>query len=172
MLIVMGGLPETSKTSLARGLARMLRAVYVRIDTVEQALVDSAVATRPLGPAGYVVGYALAADNLRLGLPVVADSVNPLAVTRDAWRAVGERMGVQIVEVEVICSDPSEHRRRVESRAADIEGLPLPAWQDVLARDYETWPREHVVIDTAGQPLERSIGEVMDKLRDQIPKLR
>jgi len=172
MLIVLGGLPGTGKTSLARALARMLRAVYVRIDTVEQALVDSGVAIRPLGPAGYVVGYALAADNLRLGLPVVADSVNPLAVTRDAWRAVGERMGVQVVEVEVICSDPSEHRRRVESRAADIEGLPLPTWQDVLARDYENWAREHVVIDTAGQPLERSIGAVMDKLRDQMPKLR
>jgi predicted kinase len=34
------------------------------------------------GPEGYVVGYQMAPDNLRLGLDVVADSVNPLQVTR------------------------------------------------------------------------------------------
>jgi len=71
--------------------------------------------------AGYLVGYGVAADNLRLGRTVVADGVNPLASTRAGWRAVGERAAVAIVEVEVICSDVAEHRRRVASRSADIQ---------------------------------------------------
>ena len=37
-LIVIGGLPCTGKTSLATGLARVIDAVHLRIDTIEQAL--------------------------------------------------------------------------------------------------------------------------------------
>ncbi|MDR6974194.1 putative kinase [Streptomyces sp. 3330] len=77
------------------------------------ALVRSGLARHPLGPVGYAVGYALAEDHLRQGLTVVAASVNPLPVTRDSWRDAGATAGVGVVEVEVICSDPAEHRHRV-----------------------------------------------------------
>ncbi|MGO4419464.1 AAA family ATPase, partial [Streptomyces sp. MCAF7] len=68
MLIIMGGLPATGKTTLARALARQLDAVHVRVDTIEQAIVRSGLGQHPLGAAGYVVGYALAEDHARQGL--------------------------------------------------------------------------------------------------------
>ena len=37
-----------------------------------------------LGPAGYLVAYRLAEENCRIGTTVVADSVNPFNMTRDA----------------------------------------------------------------------------------------
>jgi hypothetical protein len=43
---------------------------------------------------------------------------------------------VPLLEVEVVCSDTREHRRRVETRRTDIPGLKLPAWGDVLVREY------------------------------------
>ena len=88
LLIVIGGLPGTGKTSLARGLARALDAVHLRIDTIEQALRSATMGSDAFGTAGYVVGYGVAADNLRLGRTVVADAVNPLTSTRAAWREV------------------------------------------------------------------------------------
>lgn len=160
MLIVIGGLPGTGKTALARGLARALDAVHVRIDTIEQALRSGTIGSAALGAAGYVVGYGVAADNLALGRTVVADCVNPLTSTRAAWRAVGERAAVAVVEVEVVCSDVNEHRRRIASRSADIPGLKLPTWDEVQARTYERWDGEHVVIDTAHRPVERSVTEL------------
>ena len=159
-LIVIGGLPGTGKTSLAMGLARALDAVHVRIDTIEQALRTSAMPTDPVGTAGYVVAYAVAADNLRLGRIVVGDCVNPLAATRTAWRAVARRAGVAVVEVEVICSDAIEHRRRIESRACDIDGLKLPRWSETMARNYEAWMGEHVVIDTAHRPVQSGVTQL------------
>ena len=102
-----------------------------------------------MGPAGYVVAYALAEANLRLGLVVVADSVNPLPATRDAWRSVAALASSPIIEIEIICSDAAEHRRRVESRASDIPGLVPPAWAAVIARDYEPWSEPRMIIDTA-----------------------
>ena len=156
-LIVSGGLPGTGKTSLATGLARTLDAVHVRVDTIEQALRTSTMAGDAIGAAGYVVAYGVAADNLRLGRIVVADCVNPLASTRAAWRAVAKRAGVALVDVEVICSDVSEHRRRVESHISDIAGLPTPTWSEVTAREYECWAEEHVVIDTAHASVEAGV---------------
>ena len=160
LLIVIGGLPGTGKTSLARGLARALDAAHLRIDTIEQALRSATMGSAALGAAGYVVGYGVAADNLALGRTVVADAVHPRASIRAAWRDVARRAAVAIVEVEVVCSDAAEHRRRVESRSADIPGLALPTWDEVQARAYERWDGDHLVIDTARQPVEQGVTAV------------
>jgi predicted kinase len=162
-LFIFAGLPAAGKTTLARRLARQLRAAYLRIDTIEQTMRDERL---PLnGPEGYVVAYRLAADNLRLGTSVVADSVNPLRITRAAWRAVAAEAGVPFVEIEVICSDLAEHRSRVESRSSDIAGLVLPTWDEVCARERDPWDTQPIVIDTAG----RTESEAFAALLGSIP---
>ena len=152
MLIIFGGLPGTGKSTLALRLAGEVGAVYLRIDTIERAMVDTNEVLS-VGEGGYLVAYAVAEDNLRLGHTVIADSVNPLQITRSAWRNVAERAGVNAVEMEVVCSDQAEHRRRVEMRSHDI---PV-TWQEVVERDYEPWMGEHIRIDTAGQKIEQSL---------------
>ncbi|MFI7618632.1 AAA family ATPase [Nonomuraea terrae] len=164
MLVVIGGLPAAGKTTLSRPAAARLNGVHVRVDTIEQAIVRSGLARQPLGPVGYVVAYALAGDHLRQGLTVVAESVNPIAVTRDAWRQVGAEAGVPVAEVEVVCSDPAEHRRRVTSRSPDIPGHLLPTWREVVERDYEPWTRDHITVDTAGQTPEQSLATLLRAL--------
>lgn len=154
MLIVFGGLPGSGKTTLARALAARIGAVHVRVDTIEQALRSIDALRVDVGPAGYFAAYGVVGDNLRVGRIVIADSVNPLKITRDAWRAVGEAVPVNVVEVEVICGDKAEHRRRVETRTSDIAGLKQPTWQAVLDRAYENWDRDHVVVDTATKGVE------------------
>lgn len=149
MLIAFAGLPGTGKTTISRQVARSCRAVYLRIDSIEQAIRDARVLAGDVGPAGYMAAYALASANLELGRIVVADSVNPLAVTRQAWRDVAAAVAAPILEVEIVCSDPAEHRRRVESRASDIPGLILPSWDSIQRRAYEPWSEPHLVIDTA-----------------------
>jgi predicted kinase len=91
----------------------------------------------------------VAEDNLHAGRTVIADCVNPWPLTRAAWRSVAERAGVVALDVEIVCSDAAEHRRRVESREPDIAGHALPAWQDVVERDYHPGDRDRLVVDTA-----------------------
>jgi predicted kinase len=157
MLIVFGGLPGTGKSTIARLLAAHLKATYLRIDTIEQAL--RVCGTLPSGVVteGYAVACRVAEDNLRAGGTVVADSVNPVAATRDAWVAVANRVAAPLLEVEVICTDPKEHRCRIETRTSDIPGLVLPAWDAVRQRDYEPWNRPHVVLDTASRTPEACV---------------
>lgn len=58
------------------------------MDTIEQTLKN--VGFKDVFGEGYEIAYNLSADNLSLGLSVVADSANCIGITRDAWRGVGE----------------------------------------------------------------------------------
>jgi predicted kinase len=167
MLIIFGGLPGVGKTAIAAELARLIGAVHLRVDSIEQAMRASGVVSEPLNGAGYRVAYAVAEDNLRIGRTVIADSVNPLHPTREAWAGVAKRARVRAVEVEVTCSDLDEHRRRVETRTTDIPGLKLPTWEEVVGREYHPWDREHLVIDTAGRTMEQNVDAIRALLPDR-----
>jgi predicted kinase len=149
VLVVVGGLPATGKSTIATVVARRTKAPYLRVDRIEQTIVAWSALTHPLGPVGYAVAYELARGQLRLGLDVIAECVNPIALTRDAWLDIAAGSGAAIVEVEVICSDEVEHRRRVATRTSDVEGLLKPTWSEIMDREYEPWSRPHLPLDSA-----------------------
>lgn len=164
-LVVFGGLPGVGKTTIASRLAAEMGAVYLRIDVIEMALHDGGLEVEG---QGYAVAYGLAESNLRLGLTVVADSVNPIPVTRDAWRAVAARAGARLVEVEVVCADAVEHRRRVEERVTDLPGFVPPTWAEVVDRDYQPRDDDRLVIDTASM----SAGDGVERVLARITAIR
>ena len=161
MLIVLSGLPGVGKTTIARELARATGAVHVRIDSIEQVLRN---AGWQVAGEGYRVACAVAEDNLRLGRVVIADCVNPWPLTRTEWRATADRAGVGVLEVEIVCSDAHEHRRRVESRVGDIAGHRLPTWQEVIERDYHAWDHQRLVLDTAHLGVEQSVRTILAEI--------
>lgn len=170
MLISLGGLPGVGKTTIACELARKIGAVHLRIDSIEQAIRDSGIVpqSRELDDAGYRAAYAVAEDNLKLGRTVIADCVNPIPLTRNAWLEAAKAAGAQAIEVEIVCSNAEKHRQRVETRTTTIRGLRLPTWQDVVDRDYRRWDRERIVIDTARHTVEQAVNllrETLDAVR-------
>jgi predicted kinase len=171
VLVVVGGLSATGKSTIARLLAEQAKTPYFRVDRIEQAVVAWSELSHPLGPAGYAVAYELAKEQLELGLDVIVECVNPIALTRDAWLKTAESARAVIVEVEVVCSDEGEHRRRVETRTSDVEGLMKPTWATVMEREYEQWSRKHLVVDSAKMSAEqaaRLIGSKVASARAQL----
>lgn len=121
-----------------------------------------------MGSAGYFVAYELARENLKLGSIVITDSVNPIQLTRDAYRDIALSVGVPCLDVEVVCSNPKLHRERVENRTVDIEGLALPDWQAVITRDYEPCDRERLILDSAILSVTQSVEQVIAALTKDL----
>ena len=161
-LYVFSGLPGTGKTALSQRLASQIMGVYLRIDTVEQALRD--LCGIVVEGEGYRLAYRVAADNLRLGLSVVADSCNPIELTRGEWESLARDTRARCVNIEVVCSDALEHRRRIETRRPSVAGLVLPTWEGVMRREYHAWTKERVVIDTARKAENECFEELLSKL--------
>ncbi|EPL4522840.1 AAA family ATPase [Enterobacter asburiae] len=149
MLIIFSGLPGSGKSTVAKIVTQRLGAVYLRVDTVEQAIRSVYEPGQETGPEGYFAIYSLASENLKLGSTVVTDSVNDINLVRDTFRNIALSLNVPFLEVEIVCSDEKEHRYRVEHRVSDIPGLTPPDWKQVKNREYAPWEREHLILDTA-----------------------
>lgn len=139
MLVVLAGLPGTGKTTIARLLAAHQRAAHLRVDAVEAAMKRCGHTSESIGAAGYVIVEEVAASCLAVGTPVVVDAVCPVPEARHGWWTLARTAHEHLVVVEVDVSDEVEHRRRVEGRDSDIEGLAVPTWQQVNERDYRSW---------------------------------
>ena len=139
LLVVFAGLPGSGKSVLSRGVADALGATYLRIDSIESAIVATLTPFKD-NPVGYVIAERVAADQLAGGRDVVADAVNGVAAARDGWVALAARTGATLRFVEVRCSDAAEHRRRVESRQPEMPGQGVPTWDQVQCRRFEPWP--------------------------------
>lgn len=156
-LLVLSGLPGVGKTTLSRAMSRRTGAVFLRIDAIESAIVSSALDVYNAEDAGYLAANNLARENLELGHSVIADAVNPVQIARDAWSAIASQTGARLVNVEIVCSDRSIHRQRIEERSADLPGHRLPDWQAVEGRDYTVWQPAPLVIDTANRTVEECV---------------
>ncbi|MGW0752938.1 AAA family ATPase [Streptomyces sp. NPDC002587] len=151
MLIAMAGLPGAGKSSVAGELGRKLAAPVVSVDPIEAAMWRAGVArSQPTGLAAYVVAEAVADGVLALGQTVIVDAVNAVAEARVQWRSLASRRGVPVVFIEVVCSDPAVHRRRLECRSREIEGFYEPTWEAVERRREELvpWADERLVLDS------------------------
>jgi predicted kinase len=165
VLYIFAGLPASGKSTLAKMLAKKFQAAYFRIDTVEQGIKD--LCNFEVNGEGYRLTHRIIKDNLKLGISSVSDSCNPLELTRDEWNEVAKDVGVDFVDIEVICSDEREHRKRAESRISEIESLVLPTWQAILDRKYDQWRRERIVIDTAGISESEAFEALLFELKKQ-----
>lgn len=154
---------------LARSLARTYKAVYFRIDTIEQGLRELCSIT--VQGEGYRLTHRIVADNLQIGNAVVVDCCNPWALTRDEWEALALEHSSKSINIEVVCSDRAEHQRRVESREADIPNFDLPTWAEIETRDYQAWDKEIIRIDTAGRDSDACVEELIEKIAAKIASL-
>ncbi|HUZ85188.1 MAG TPA: AAA family ATPase [Gaiellales bacterium] len=163
MLVVISGLPGTGKSTVGAAVARCSRAVWLSVDAVEDALLGVGLPSDwTTGVAAYEAVAAAAAQNLRLGHPVIVDAVNDSEPARDTWRRAAEEASAPLVFVLLNPPPEQEHRRRLEGRTRQLSHQPEPTWEQVQARaqTFERWRDPPVSIDS-GQPLDVVIDEII-----------
>ena len=68
--------------------------------------------------------------------------------------------------IECVCADQATHRRRIEARVRNIEGMAEVTWARVEERraGYEAWTDPRLTLDTSAQPPERLLAQAIDYL--------
>ena len=164
VLYIFSGLPGAGKSTLAKKLAQTTGATYLRIDTIEQAIRD--LCDFKVEGEGYRMSYRIASDNLKIGHSVIADSCNPIELTRNEWNEVAINANANFINIEIICSNKNEHKQRVETRISEVAGLELPSWEKVENREYHPWNSECITIDTSNKSIDTCSQELLKAIKN------
>jgi predicted kinase len=165
-LVLVGGLPGTGKTTLARGLARALGWELLRSDVVRKELAGLAPETRAPFPYGtglyeaeltaatYTELLQRARQLLQLGCSVVVDASWTHSYQRQAALRLADVTSSDLVQLR--CEAPphlaaSRLRRRAELAQDASDATPEIA--RTMALNADPWP-EATVIDTGTRPEE------------------
>jgi predicted kinase len=152
LLVAVCGLPGAGKSSLAAALAERLGLAVVGVDPLEAALVRAGIDDRqPKGQAAYLAAETVAEAQLRTGLGVVVDAVNDLAENRSQWVRLATRTGADLRWIEVVCSDPTTHRLRLQQREREEDRfIGAPEWDSLnrRRRQLAIWKDPRLVLDS------------------------
>jgi predicted kinase len=150
VLILVGGLPGTGKSTLADELASHLHAPVFAKDRIEASLWrDGVKAEQRSWTIAEHLLTTLAREQLRRGQSAILDTVAGSLESRASWRETADELGADFLLVECVCSDPATHRSRIESRVRGIPGWYELTWADVerSRSQYEPWREDHLVVD-------------------------
>jgi predicted kinase len=170
-LVVFAGAPGVGKSTLARALARELRAAYLDKDTIKDAALTLGRELRIensmqfAGALSYTLLIPLARDNLTLGIHVVIDSPAGYRAFQDAVEQLVRSIKVNFKLVECITTDEALLQERIERSAADLPEhrvRDLDAYQQARAR-LERMSGPRLVVDTA-EPVQVNLRKITNAL--------
>jgi predicted kinase len=150
VLLLVGGLPGTGKSTLADELATHLHAPVFAKDRIEASLWrDGVKAEQGSGTIAEHLLTTLAGEQLRHGQSAILDTVARSLESRMVWRETANEFGAEFRVIECVCTDPAIHRSRIEGRVRGIPGWYELTWSDVeqSRSRYEAWPEDHLVVD-------------------------
>ncbi len=163
MLTVMAGLPGSGKSAIAGEIARARHCSLLSVDPIEAALWRAGVErSQPTGLAAYVVAEDLAREQLLVGNDVLIDAVNDVPEARRQWTSLASELTTPLAFIEVFCSDPRVHRRRLMTRRRGIQGFPEPTWEAVVARreHFLGWDDARLRLDSV-RPLHENVADAI-----------
>jgi predicted kinase len=160
----MRGYPGTGKSTIARAIAHALRAPLIDRDVLRQVAVDTFGSQKEAGRFSYELMFALAQEQLRLGLTVVLDTTLTYRITYEQAQQVAEHFHIPLLVVHCQCS-PELQRQRIEERKGQVSTFQITSWSE-----WQQWKPRFEQFDDGGcllntaRPLDESLAQVMHAL--------
>ena len=143
MLVAMAGLPGSGKSTIAELVGEARGKPIISVDPIESSILRAGIdPDQPTGLAAYLVAETLVESVLRSGRGgLIVDAVNAVLPAREQWVRLAKQFNEPLVFIEVVCSDPTVHRARLEARSRNLPHLTEPTWYAVEQSldEYAEW---------------------------------
>lgn len=158
---MMRGYPGTGKSTIARAIATALHAPLIDRDIIRQMAVDMFGDVPMVGRFSYELMFALAEEQMRLGLSLVVDSPLTYYSTYEQSRELAQKYGIPLLVVHCQCP-PEVQKHRLEGRKGKVFEFQITTWEEWLQWKprFEDFDDHGCVIDTSN-PLDDSLSTVM-----------
>jgi len=166
----MRGYPGTGKSTIARLLATSLHSPLLDRDVIRQVAVDMFGNLHSVGQFSYEMLFALAQEQLRLGLSVVVDTPLTYRRTYETCLEIARSYGVPMLVVHCQCP-PEVQKHRLESRKGQVSNFQITSWEEweKWKTRYEDFEDHGCVIDTS-HPMDESLAKVMRCIHELHPQ--
>ena len=147
-VIVIGGLPGTGKSTIAKELTRTTGFTLLSKDVIEAAVVTSGVCRiEQLNGVGYHLMKSLVQEQLTNHQPVILDFIASKQRVAEFWP---ELQLLPRLVFECVCDDVTMHRQRIESRVRAIPGWYELDWSQVeqIQEVYEPMQAQRQVLNS------------------------
>ncbi len=165
-LIVMRGYPGTGKSTIARAISAALHAPLIDRDILRQKAVDIFGNLPHVGRFSYELMFALAEEQLSLGLSVVVDTPLTYRTTYEQAKELAQTFHAPMLVVHCQCS-PEVQKRRLEGRVGKVSEFQITTWEEWMQWKprFEDFDDEGCIIDTSN-PLDDSLAKVMRTIHE------
>lgn len=172
LLLVIGGLSGTGKSTVAAALGQRRRFVRLNSDTIRKQLAGVAPTARPgaelytpeMSRRTYAELLRRAREEIAAGRDVIADATFPLRAGRDEARRIAERAGAAHLLVWCECA---EHvvRERLERRSragTDASDADWTVYVEQRQRFEPVRPDEGALVVDTGRPLDAVVETILE----------
>ncbi len=162
----MRGYPGTGKSTIARLLAAALHATLIDRDVIRQTAVDLFGDLPQVGQFSYELMFALAREQLRLGLSVVIDTPLTYRTTYEQCKVLAQSFQSVMLVVHCQCP-PGIQKRRLEGRKGKVSEFQITSWEEweQWKSRFEEFEDGGCIIDTSN-PMDDSLAKVMRRIRE------
>ena len=165
-LVVMRGYPGTGKSTIARAISTALHAPLIDRDILRQKAVDIFGNVPHVGRFSYELMFALAEEQLSLGLSVVVDTPLTYRTTYEQAKELAQSFHVPMVVVHCQCP-PEVQKSRLEGRVGKVSEFQITSWKEWMhwKPRFEDFDDDGCIVDTSN-PLDDSLAKVMRTIHE------
>ena len=170
--IVMRGYPGTGKSTIARTIATALHAPLIDRDILREKAVDIFGDLPQVGHFSYELMFALAEEQLRLGLSVVVDTPLTYRRTYEQAKELARTFYTPMLVVHCHCS-PEVQKRRLEERKGKVSEFQITSWEEWVQWKprFEDFDDGGCIIDTSN-PLDDSLEKIIHAIHQLHQRTR